>query len=167
MAIVLDAHGASAGTVTLEDLLEEIVGEIADEYHLPDESIRWIDDRTVHVAGSFPIDDFNERFGVRLPHTGFHTLAGLAFDTLGRAPTAWRRASPVTVARGHRRPPDTGDRCDYRGSAPGGVPGYSLACRSRVSAAICSVRAVFCASIRVCCSDIVRSRSVTSASRVS
>jgi CBS domain containing-hemolysin-like protein len=78
MAIVLDAHGASAGTVTLEDLLEEIVGEIvgeiADEYHLPDESIRWIDDRTVHVAGSFPIDDFNERFGVRLPHTGFHTL---------------------------------------------------------------------------------------------
>jgi putative hemolysin len=86
MAIVLEAHGASAGTVTLEDLLEEIVGEIADEYHLPDESIRWIDDRTVHVAGSFPIDDFNERFGKHLPEDDYHTVGGFVFGELGRVP---------------------------------------------------------------------------------
>ncbi|MHB1835409.1 MAG: hemolysin family protein, partial [Solirubrobacteraceae bacterium] len=86
MAIVLDEYGATQGLVTLEDLLEEIVGEIADEYDLPDESITWVGPRTAQIAGTFPIDDFAEQFHLTLPPEPFHTLAGLVFDRLGRVP---------------------------------------------------------------------------------
>jgi len=86
MAIVLDEYGAMQGIVTLEDLLEEIVGEIADEYDLPDESVQRIDESRVRVDGTFPIDDFNEQFGQELPQEDYHTLAGFVFGELGRAP---------------------------------------------------------------------------------
>ncbi len=86
MAIVVDEYGAMQGIVTLEDLLEEIVGEIDDEYDLPDESLRRIDDRTIQVNGTFPIDDFNEQFGKEMPQDDYHTLAGFVFGELGRAP---------------------------------------------------------------------------------
>jgi putative hemolysin len=86
MAIVVDEYGAMEGIVTLEDLLEEIVGEIEDEYDLPDESLQRIDDTTVRVDGTFPIDDFNEQFQTELPHEDYHTLAGFVFGALGRAP---------------------------------------------------------------------------------
>jgi putative hemolysin len=86
MAIVVDEYGSVEGIVTLEDLLEEIVGEIEDEYDLPDESLTRIDDRTVRVDGTFPIDDFNEQFRVELPQEDYHTLAGFVFGALGRAP---------------------------------------------------------------------------------
>ncbi|MEK6276387.1 MAG: hemolysin family protein [Actinomycetota bacterium] len=86
MAIVVDEYGAMEGIVTLEDLLEEIVGEIADEYDLPDESLQRIDERTIRVSGTFPIDDFNEQFGQEMPQEDYHTLAGFVFGQLGRAP---------------------------------------------------------------------------------
>jgi putative hemolysin len=86
MAIVVDEYGSMQGIVTLEDLLEEIVGEIEDEYDLPDESLRRIDERTVRVDGTFPIDDFNEKFQTELPQEDYHTLAGFVFGALGRAP---------------------------------------------------------------------------------
>ncbi len=86
MAIVVDEYGAMQGIVTLEDLLEEIVGEIDDEYDLPDESLTRIDDRTIQVNGTFPIDDFNEQFGKEMPQDDYHTLAGFVFGELGRAP---------------------------------------------------------------------------------
>jgi putative hemolysin len=86
MAVVVDEYGSMQGIVTLEDLLEEIVGEIEDEYDLPDESLERIDDRTIRVHGTFPIDDFNERFGVGMPDEDYHTLAGFVFGLLGRAP---------------------------------------------------------------------------------
>ena len=86
LAIVVDEYGSMQGIVTLEDLLEEIVGEIEDEYDLPDESLTRIDERTVRVDGTFPIDDFNEKFGVGLPQEDYHTLAGFVFGALGRAP---------------------------------------------------------------------------------
>ena len=86
MAIVVDEYGAMQGIVTLEDLLEEIVGDIDDEYDLPDESIRQIDDRTIRVNGTFPIDDFNEQFDEEMPQDDYHTLAGFVFGELGRAP---------------------------------------------------------------------------------
>jgi putative hemolysin len=86
MAIVVDEYGAMEGIVTLEDLLEEIVGEIDDEYDLPDESLQRIDDRTIRVSGTFPIDDFNEQFGKEMPQEDYHTLAGFVFGQLGRAP---------------------------------------------------------------------------------
>jgi putative hemolysin len=88
LAIVVDEYGATQGIVTLEDLLEEIVGEIEDEYDMPDDSVTRIDDRTVRVDGTFSIDDFNEQFGKELPQEDYHTLAGFVFGELGRAPVA-------------------------------------------------------------------------------
>ena len=86
MAIVVDEYGAMQGIVTMEDLLEEIVGEIEDEFDLPDESIERIDEHTVRVHGTFPVDDFNERFQTALPLEDDHTLAGFVFGLIGRAP---------------------------------------------------------------------------------
>jgi putative hemolysin len=86
MAIVVDEYGVVDGIVTLEDVLEEIVGEIEDEFDLPDTSIERIDDRHVRIDGSYTIDDFNEAFGTGLEQNGFHTMAGLVFGSLGRAP---------------------------------------------------------------------------------
>jgi putative hemolysin len=84
MAIVVDEYGAMQGIVTLEDLLEEIVGEIEDEYDLPDESVQRIDEKTIRVDGTFPIDDFNERFAQAIPDEDYHTVAGFVFGQLGR-----------------------------------------------------------------------------------
>ncbi len=86
LAIVVDEYGATQGIVTLEDLLEEIVGEIEDEYDMPDDSVQEVDDRTIRVDGTFPIDDFNERYEQSLPQEDYHTLAGFVFGELGRAP---------------------------------------------------------------------------------
>jgi CBS domain containing-hemolysin-like protein len=86
MAIVVDEYGEMEGIVTLEDLLEEIVGEIEDEFDLPDESVEQVDDDTIKIDGTFPIDDFNERFHVDLPVEDYHTVAGFVFGLLGRAP---------------------------------------------------------------------------------
>ena len=88
MAVVVDEYGTMAGIVTLEDLVEEIVGEIEDEFDLPDESVEHVDDKTVRVDGTFPIDDFNERFGLELPIEDYHTVAGFVFGLLGRAAEA-------------------------------------------------------------------------------
>ena len=77
MAIVVDEYGAMQGIVTLEDLLEEIVGEIEDEFDLPDESVERIDDRHIRIDGTFPIDDFNEQFGTEIEIEDYHTMAGL------------------------------------------------------------------------------------------
>jgi putative hemolysin len=88
MAIVVDEYGDMEGIVTLEDLLEEIVGDIEDEFDLPDESIEQIDEDTVVVDGTFPIDDFNERFKTAMPDEDYHTMAGFVFGLLGRQPEA-------------------------------------------------------------------------------
>ncbi|HEU4449866.1 MAG TPA: hemolysin family protein [Gaiellaceae bacterium] len=85
LALVVDEYGAVQGIVTLEDLLEEIVGEIEDEYDLPDESVQRLDDRRIRVHGTFTIDDFNEQFGLSLPQEDYHTIAGFVFGALGRA----------------------------------------------------------------------------------
>jgi len=86
MAIVVDEYGEMEGIVTLEDLLEEIVGEIEDEFDLPDESIEQVDEDTVRIDGTFSIDDFNEHFKSDLPDEDYHTVAGFVFGLLGRAP---------------------------------------------------------------------------------
>jgi putative hemolysin len=86
LAIVADEYGGTAGIVTLEDILEELVGEIEDEFDLPDDTLTRIDDRTVSVAGSMTIDDFNEAVVTALPQDGARTMAGLVFNALGRRP---------------------------------------------------------------------------------
>jgi putative hemolysin len=85
MAIVIDEYGSMEGIVTLEDLLEEIVGEIEDEFDLPDETVERLEDGTIRIGGTFPIDDFNEQFHVDLPQEDYHTVAGFVFGQLGRA----------------------------------------------------------------------------------
>ncbi len=86
MAVVVDEYGGTEGIVTLEDLLEEIVGEIEDEFDLPDESIEQLDEDTIRIDGTYPIDDFNEQFRTDLPDEDFHTVAGFVFGRLGRVP---------------------------------------------------------------------------------
>jgi putative hemolysin len=86
MAIVVDEYGEMEGIVTLEDLLEEIVGEIEDEFDLPDQSVEEVDDDMIRIDGTFPIDDFNERFGTEIPFEDYHTVAGFVFGLLGRQP---------------------------------------------------------------------------------
>jgi putative hemolysin len=86
MAIVIDEYGDMEGIVTLEDLLEEIVGEIEDEFDLPDTSIERIDETHILIEGTYTIDDFNEEFEAELEQEDYNTMAGLVFGELGRAP---------------------------------------------------------------------------------
>ena len=86
MAIVIDEYGDMEGIVTLEDLLEEIVGEIEDEFDLPDTSIERIDETHIIIEGTYTIDDFNEEFETELEQEDYNTMAGLVFGELGRAP---------------------------------------------------------------------------------
>ena len=86
MAIVIDEYGDMEGIVTLEDLLEEIVGEIEDEFDLPDTSIERIDETHILIEGTYTIDDFNEEFETELEQEDYNTMAGLVFGELGRAP---------------------------------------------------------------------------------
>ena len=85
LAIVVDEYGDVEGIVTLEDLLEEIVGDIEDEFDLPDTSIERVDETHIRIEGTYTIDDFNEEFGTELEHEDFNTMAGLVFGALGRA----------------------------------------------------------------------------------
>jgi len=87
LAVVADEYGATAGIVTMEDILEEIVGEIEGEYELPDDTLTRVDDHTLLVAGSMTIDDFNEAVGTQLPQDVVRTMAGLVFSALGRRPS--------------------------------------------------------------------------------
>ncbi len=88
MAVVIDEYGSMEGIVTLEDLLEEIVGEIEDEFDRPDDTIEQVDDDTIRVDGTFPIDEFNAKFDCDLPHEDYHTVAGFVFGQLGRGAEA-------------------------------------------------------------------------------
>jgi magnesium and cobalt exporter, CNNM family len=85
-AVVVDEYGAMVGICTLEDLLEEIVGEIEDEFDVSEEQIVQIDEDSYRVDGMFPIEEFNDRFGTDLPDEDYHTIAGFVFGQLGRAP---------------------------------------------------------------------------------
>jgi CBS domain containing-hemolysin-like protein len=86
MAIVVDEYGSLAGIVTLEDLIEEIVGDIADEFDLPETAILRLGRDRLRIEGSFPIEDFNERFGRHLPTDDYTSIGGFVFGQLGRAP---------------------------------------------------------------------------------
>jgi CBS domain containing-hemolysin-like protein len=86
MAIVLDEYGGTAGLVTMEDLLEEIVGEILDEKDEPPEPEERESPDLVLVPGSVNIADLNERFGLTVPDDDYTTIGGYVFGALGRLP---------------------------------------------------------------------------------
>jgi len=109
MAIVVDEYGGVSGLVTIEDVIEQIVGEIDDEFDVEDDhNIRKEGDRQYTVRGVTRIDEFNEYFGSRLSEEeGFDTVAGLLMKQLGRLPRRGESASidgfEFRVARADRR----------------------------------------------------------------
>ncbi|MBC1211001.1 HlyC/CorC family transporter [Listeria booriae] len=86
MAILMDEYGGVAGLVTVEDLLEEIVGEIDDEYDAITDEVKMLDACTFIVEGGMAIDDFNERFHVTLPDKGIDTIAGFVLTQIKTIP---------------------------------------------------------------------------------
>src|SRR5689334_21200419 len=86
MAVVVDEYGGTAGVVTMEDLLEEIVGEITDEYDIEEPQLERLADGTLRVPGRTPIDDVNEELDAALPNEEWDTVGGLVFSTLGHVP---------------------------------------------------------------------------------
>ncbi|EAA0180616.1 hemolysin family protein [Listeria monocytogenes] len=86
MAILMDEYGGVAGIVNVEDLLEEIVGEIDDENDVFSDEVKKIDETTFIVEGRMPLDDFNEMFHVELPSRGVDTVAGFVLTLTGTIP---------------------------------------------------------------------------------
>ncbi len=86
MAIVVDEYGGTAGLVTIEDLIEEIVGEIVDEYDKEEPLVEPIDETSMRVDAKMPIDEVNEILQVELPHEEWDTVGGLVFGLTGRVP---------------------------------------------------------------------------------
>jgi len=86
IAIVIDEYGGTAGLVTIEDLLEEIFGEIRDEYDLEAEPIRTIEKTTFLVDGRVSVDEIEDELGVTLPQGEFDSVGGFILDQLGRLP---------------------------------------------------------------------------------
>ena len=86
MAMVVDEYGGIAGLVTLEDLLEEIVGEIADEYDLDEPRVERLPDGSLRVPGRTPSHAVREELGVELPDAEWDTVGGLVFNLLGHVP---------------------------------------------------------------------------------
>jgi magnesium and cobalt transporter len=94
MAIVIDEYGGVGGLITIEDVIEQIIGEIDDEFDIEDDqNIRADGDRQYAVRGATRIDEFNEHFGTQFADAEVDTVAGLVMQQLGRVP---RRGETVT-----------------------------------------------------------------------
>ncbi|MEX2289476.1 MAG: hemolysin family protein [Mycobacteriales bacterium] len=86
IAVVVDEYGGTAGLVTIEDVLEEIVGEITDEYDREAPPVEDLEDGTRRVTARLPVEDLEELYGVELPHDDVETVGGLLAVALGRVP---------------------------------------------------------------------------------
>jgi putative hemolysin len=86
IAIVIDEFGGTAGLVTMEGLLEEIVGEFGDELAKVTKSYETIDENSFQIEGSMRLDDANEELGLQLPEGEYETVAGFVLNLLGRIP---------------------------------------------------------------------------------
>jgi CBS domain containing-hemolysin-like protein len=88
MAIVVDEYGGTAGLITLEDLLEELVGDIVDEFDREEPTVERLEGGSVTVPAGFSIDDAGELLDAELPHGPWDTVGGLMLDLVGRVPDA-------------------------------------------------------------------------------
>lgn len=86
MAVVLDEFGGTEGLVTIEDILEELVGDIADEHDAPDDDIMRIDEHSALVIGQIRLSDINEDLDLHLPEDEYETLSGLVAGLMGHIP---------------------------------------------------------------------------------
>lgn len=86
LAIVVDEYGGTAGLITLEDVLEELVGDIQDEFDSEEELIKILDDDTAVCNSRVRLDDVNETLGLDLPEGDVDTLGGFLYETIGRVP---------------------------------------------------------------------------------
>jgi putative hemolysin len=91
MAIVVDEYGGTAGLVALEDLLEELVGEIADEFDEPERLIQRIDATTFRVSGKLPLEELNTITGLSVSNEAYDTVGGWVLDLFGRVPRKTER----------------------------------------------------------------------------
>jgi CBS domain containing-hemolysin-like protein len=121
-AVIVDEYGVTSGVVTLEDLLEEIVGEIHDEFERDERSIEKIDANTSLIDGKLAIADLNDQLNLSLPQGDYDTIGGMVFNLLGKAPCVGNAVRfenmLLSVERVHRRRitrikmvklPDSGD----------------------------------------------------------
>jgi len=90
MAVVIDEYGGTAGLVTLEDVLEEIVGEIEDEFDAEEELLEWVDEKTVRLDPKIDLEDLEEKLGIDLKNAEgadtSETLGGLIYEAAGNVP---------------------------------------------------------------------------------
>ena len=108
LSVIVDEYGGSAGILTLEDLIEEIVGDIEDEHDLGEELARIVSPRVLSVVGRAPIAELNERFGLKLPEADeYATIGGLVVERLGHIPKPGEKLSEgdltITVTRSDAR----------------------------------------------------------------
>ncbi|MGK5551860.1 hemolysin family protein [Actinomadura kijaniata] len=130
LAVVLDEYGGTAGIVTLEDLVEELIGDIRDEYDVQDAQARRLHGGVVEVDGLLNLDDFAAETGIRLPAGPYETVAGHIMAVLGRVPAegdrVWVAGRRLVVARMDGRrvarvrvtPPEASPNTPARGGVP-------------------------------------------------
>ncbi|MEO6204788.1 MAG: hemolysin family protein [Mycobacteriales bacterium] len=128
IAVVVDEYGGTAGLVTMEDVLEEIVGEITDEYDREAPAVERIDGTTHRVTARLPVEDLEELYDVELPHDDVETVGGLLAMALGRVPIPGATAKIgglILVAESSKgRRNQIGTVLVQRGEAlPGQLPG--------------------------------------------
>ena len=98
LGVVVDEYGGASGIITVEDLLEEIVGELADEHTEPEDLVKILDARTLRLAARCAVAELNERFGLRLPEGDeYATIGGLMVERLGHIPKTGEQLAVVGV----------------------------------------------------------------------
>lgn len=113
MAIVVDEYGGTAGLITIEDIIEEIVGEIADEYDDDEKSIEWLSDKSARVAANLNIEDLAAELEIKIPDNEIEdvdSVGGFVAKALGRVPipgstitvAGWKLIAERPVGRRHR-----------------------------------------------------------------
>jgi CBS domain containing-hemolysin-like protein len=84
---VVDEYGGTSGLVTLEDLIEELVGEIVDEFDVEEPQVEWLPNGDSRVSARLPVDELNELLHAELPEGDWDSVGGLMLDLLGHVPS--------------------------------------------------------------------------------